>query len=101
MAKSNPKTMRFDSEIEEFINRFTGDSFTERLETMVRLFVVTEDEKNKRIQSLEIEIKEKENRLRKLNEKLNEVGWAERSFRELERTINQARDSLNRIIDKE
>ncbi len=96
--KSEPKTMRFDYDVEEYINAFGGLNFSERFHNMVRWFISLEDEKKKRIELLDKQIEEKEKRLSELFDFLNDSKWIENHFRDLKRSIDSCKGYLDNFV---
>lgn len=96
MAKSEPRTMRFEEDVEGYINKYEGKSFTEKFHNLVRFFKDTEKEKTEKIKELDKEIKNREERLQKLNLKLNNVSWLEQTFNQLGEDIEKLKKGIQR-----
>ena len=94
MAKSDPKTMRFEKDVEDYINSFDGDNFSDKFHKLVRFFLNTEKEKQEKIKALDKAIKDREKRLEELNLKLSSVSWLETSFRQLSNDIEQLKKGI-------
>lgn len=95
MAKSAPKAMRFDGDVENYINDFEGDNFSDKFHKLVRFFKDTEKEKQEKIKSLDATIKEREKRLQELSLKLSSVAWLEKSFDQLKNGIEQLKRGIS------
>lgn len=94
MAKSVPKTMRFEKDVEDYINIFDGDNFSDKFHKLVRYFKDTEKEKKEKIKALDNAIKEREKRLQDLNTKLSSVSWLESSFKQLSDDIEKLKRGI-------
>lgn len=94
MAKSVPKTMRFEKDVEDYINSFEGDNFSDKFHKLVRYFKDTEKEKKEEIKALDKAIKEREKRLQELNKKLSSVSWLENSFRQLSDDVERLKRGI-------
>lgn len=98
MAKSEPRTMRFTSEAEAYINKFEGANFTEKFHNAVKFFDKAEKEKNDRIKYLDKEISNREKRLKELSDMLAKNDWLERHFQNLKRSIEQCQGYLDSYV---
>lgn len=94
MAKSAPKTMRFEDWAEDYINKFDGDNFSERFHAMVHFFIRKEDEIRIKINHLNDSVAEKEKRFRILNDYLFKTMHLENQFRSLDRELQGVRSYL-------
>ncbi|HRC81153.1 MAG TPA: hypothetical protein PLF27_07190 [Sedimentibacter sp.] len=94
MAKGVPKTMRFEKDVEDYINSFDGGNFSEKFHNLVRYFQNTEKEMKEKIKALDNAIKEREKRLQDLNSKLSNVSWLESSFRKLNDDIERLKNGI-------
>jgi len=99
MPKSEPKTMRFESDVEAYINQFDGDNFSQKFHIMVRWFINSEDEKKKKLAVLDRDIEIKEKRIKELNDFLYDVGWIEREFQSLDRSIKNTKRYFDNFLD--
>lgn len=97
-TKGDPKTMRFEQDVKEYIESFEGKDFTDKFHNLVRWFIKTEESKKTKIKELDKLIRDKEKRLNELSDMLYKVCWLEDKFKSLDRSIEDARDSLKRII---
>lgn len=95
MAKSDPKTMRFEKDVEDYINSFEGDNFSDKFHKLVRYFKDTEKEKEDKIKALDNAIIDREKRLQNLNTKLSSVSWLESSFKQLSDDIERLKRGIN------
>lgn len=100
MCKGKPKTMRFEEDVEAYIEKQKGDNFTDKFHTLVRYCRETEKQRNDTIKRLDKEIENREKRLRELNEKLSSVGWLEQAFSRLKDGIEATNRALNNVIQK-
>lgn len=99
MAKSDPKTMRFEEDVEAFIMKAPGENFSEKFHNLVYWIKDRELKQKAKIAQLEKEISDRQKRLDELNNKLNNVRWIENSFDNLKRAIEQASNSLSKLIE--
>lgn len=95
MAKSDPKAMRFEEDVEKYINDFNGKNFSDKFHNLVRFFKDTESEKKDKIKALDITIKDREKRLQDLNTKLSSVSWLETSFKQLSDDIEKLKKGIS------
>lgn len=70
--KSNIRSIRFTDELAELIDRQVGETFTQKFENLIIRCVYELPEKERKIELLETEIKDKKQQLRKLSEKTAE-----------------------------
>lgn len=101
MAKSDPKTMRFQEDVESYINAQKGENFSEKFHNLVRKFKDLEPEKEKRIVYLDKEIKTREKRLQDLNDMLFKTGHIERNFKDLQRAVDGCKGYLEHFLLKD
>lgn len=100
MAKSEPKTMRFETDVEAFIMKAQGENFSEKFHNLVYWIKDRETKQKAKIAQLDKEIADKQNRLNDLYNKLNEISWLENSFQNLKRALEQANASVSKLINK-
>lgn len=98
MAKSLPKTMRFDSDVENYINQFQGDNFSDKFHNLVKFFVSEEVNKKSIINVLDKEICLKQERLKNLNDMIFNVRHLEKNFRDLKQAIECAQGYLTHFL---
>lgn len=97
-TKGQPQTMRFADDVREYIEKFKGKDFTEKFHNLVRWFMNTEGEKKAKIKDLDKQIADREKRLQDLSDMLYKVRWLEDKFKSLDKSIGEAKDSLQQII---
>lgn len=95
------KTMRFKDDVERYINAQKGDNFTEKFHNLVRRFKDEEVQKEKTLALLDKQIKEKEQRIRELNNFLSDVNWLERTFKDLNDSIKRTRGYFDNFLEKD
>ena len=100
MAKSEPKTMRFEEDVEAFIMKAPGENFSEKFHNLVYWIKDKELKQKAKIAQLDKEIDEKQKRLNELQQKLNDVNWLENSFANLKRALEQANSSILKLTNK-
>jgi len=89
MSKGNPKTMRFDEEVENIINNnYDGKNFSERFHNLVYDF-------QNKLPFLE---KQKRDLQKNIDDKKNELRDLERSIYKYQRLVNNL-DSVRRDIE--
>ncbi len=98
MAKGKPKTMRFDEEIERYINSFSGNNFTEKFENMVRKFKDEEPHFEKRLNRLKNEIKNAESKLKEMNVIMKDTRWLNLALTNLQKDIKRSRDCFDEYL---
>lgn len=96
--KSNPKTMRFDSKVEEYINKFDGDNFSDKFHNLAYHFMNDERKLKERLKFIEKDIEKKEKRLQELNKMISDVSWLENNFVSLRDSIKRCQGTLNKIV---
>lgn len=101
MAKSEPKTMRFEDWAEDYINKFSGNSFSERFHNMVKHFTEEEKQVSNKLKVLDLQIKEKEKRVNDLTDFLSDVRWLENTFKDLQLSIDRTRKCFDNFIVKD
>ncbi len=98
MAKGKPKTMRFDEEIERYINSFLGDNFTDKFENMVRKYKDEEPNLERRLSRLEDEIKTAESKLQEMNGMMKDTRWLDAALTNLQKDIKRSRDCFDEYL---
>lgn len=98
MAKSEPKTMRFEDDVERYINVQAGENFSEKFHKLVRFIKDSEPEKHKKLAALDRDIKVKEQRIKELSEYLSGASWLERNFQDLSKSIENCKESLEKFV---
>lgn len=98
MAKGKPTTMRFDEEIESYINSFLGDNFTDKFENMVRKFKYEEPFLERRLNSLKSEIKTAEAKLKEMNKMIKDTRWLDTALTNLQKDIKRSRDCFDEYL---
>lgn len=101
MAKSEPKTMRFELDVEAYINAQKGDNFSDKFHNLVRRFKDEETVKMKKIAQLDKDIAECEKRIRDLNDFLFDIHNLENQFKDLQRAINGCRGYMENFLKKD
>lgn len=101
MAKSDPKTMRFDVDVEQYIMKFAGDNFSEKFHNLVHYFMKAETDKMKQISMLDLEIKNKEKRLKELSDMLYNTNNLERKFANLKDALDNCKGYLEHFLPRE
>lgn len=100
-AKSDPKTMRFDANVISYIEKFKGSNFSEKFHNMVYLFMDKENDQMQQISLLEIQIAEKEKRLKNLSDMIYKVGYLERHFKDLQAALDGTKGYLEHFLPKD
>ena len=101
MAKSEPKTMRFELDVEAYINTQKGENFSDKFHNLVRRFKNEEVEKQKKIALLDKDIAEKEKRIRDLNDFLFDTRHLERQFKDLQSNLDGCKGYLEHFLKKD
>lgn len=89
MCKSNPKTMRFDTKIEQYIESFRGNNFSDKFHNLVSYFIDEEKNLSSRIERL----KNQEEKLQNDISKLLEV---KRSLENIDRYLKYAENVIQK-----
>lgn len=98
MSKGSPKTMRFSSDVESYIEAFKGDNFSDSLHQMVRHFRDQENFYTARLDKLKKEIQEKEGRLSEINTMMRDVQWLDTALDNLKKDIARSRDCFDAFV---
>jgi len=98
MAKGKPTTMRFDEEIESYINSFLGNNFTDKFENMVRKFKDEEPNLEIRLNRLKNEIKTAESKLQEMNGMMKDTRWLDSALTNLQKDIKRSRDCFDEYL---
>lgn len=93
MAKSNPRCVRLTEEVEELINQQVGETFTQKLETLVYNCYWALPEKEKKLKEVNKEIERRQARLRDLM-----VAYQE--YSQLSDSINYSLKSLSSRLER-
>lgn len=101
MAKGNAKAMRFDTDVERYINAQKGDNFTDKFHNLVKKFKDEESNLEKRISALDKEIKSREKRLKDLNDMLGKGFYLENAFKDLKASIERSQGYLDNFLLKD
>lgn len=101
MAKSEPKTMRFENDVEEYIMKFQGSNFSEKFTNLVRWFMKEESKRKEAIKYLDKEILDRQKRLNELQNYLYDAAGLERSFKELQKAMEGCKSYFEKILPKE
>lgn len=96
MAKSNSKSIRLSDEVMEYINNYEGNGFNEKFENIILYAMRTEDDRKRRIKSLDCLIQEQEQQLGELQESYRALKYG---FYELSK-VEQVFENLHIKFDK-
>lgn len=98
MAKTEPKTMRFDLDVYEYICGFGDGNFTDNFHEMVKRYRDEEQALNRRHDMIRVKIKDAEKRLDDLNQMLFDCRHIENKFRSLNDAIQGAQGYLEHFL---
>lgn len=101
MAKTEPKAMRFEQDVERYINSQKGKNFSEKFHNLVRKFKDDEVKMEQRIKHLDDEIKSREKRLKDLNDMLGKGFYLENAFKDLKASIERSQGYLDNFLLKD
>lgn len=101
MAKSEPKTMRFENDVEEYIMKYQGANFSEKFNNLVRFFMKEESKRKEIIKCLDREIQDRQKRLNELQSYLYDAAGLERSFKELQKSMAGCKLYFEKILPKD
>ncbi len=96
--KGNPRTMRFDDDVEHYINSYKGNNFSERFHNLVRHFKDDEVFYEKRLTLLKKNIKETEDKLAEMNAMIRDVRWLDTALQNLKSDIKKSRDCFDAYL---
>lgn len=91
MSKNQPKTMRFSSDVEEYIENFQGNNFTEKFHNLVRFCRDEEKNKTDRLHFLDKQINEKRIIIESIDKYIYGTQKIELEIKKLTKEINNTK----------
>lgn len=98
--KNNPKTMRFEPDIEDYINKQPGKNFSDKFHNLVKKFKETENEKNQTIKHLDNEILLRKNKILELNKILSNTTQLHKLHNDLTNYLTYYKKNIHSILSK-
>lgn len=95
--KNNIRSIRFSDELAELIDRQVGDTFTAKFENLITRCVWESPQKEKELDRLEKQIKEKRDQLMKMSTQAGELGSV---LNDLTYKVKTLESSINRAAQK-
>lgn len=92
MAKNNQRSIRYDDEVAELIERVEGNNFNEKFENIVRDYFLTEEKRNAKIKVLDRKIKDREKQLYEINQQIQQSNLIISKFKSFLQYIEYAKN---------
>ncbi|MDJ0304559.1 MULTISPECIES: hypothetical protein [Dehalobacter] len=100
MAKGQPKTMRFDEEVELYIEAYHGENFSDKFHNLCRYFMKKEEELDKQINLLEWQIASKQMYLEELKQAVINLSGIKNSIDDFQHSFNSVVKSVDTYLEK-